>query len=167
MRPKRVLFVVFFLIVLSSLILFIFEYNKFSKMETQELLYSENVNEDLGPHTEKYRQDFPVVAGASNIAVRLLIDEFDSDDYGNIRLILYDNNNQPVANDTFHQLEKYLDVSSKKVSPGEWHIIVSIEKELGANTVNVGGNINVFGRDLNSTIISSQLQNPSDLENSF
>jgi hypothetical protein len=131
------------------------------------LLYSENVNEDLGPHTEKYRQDFPVVAGASNIEVRLLIDEFDSDDYGNIRLILYDNNNQPVANDTFHQLEKYLDVSSKNVSYGEWHIIVSIEKELGANTVNVGGNINVFGRDLNSTIISSQLQNPSDLENSF
>lgn len=95
------------------------------------------------------------MVGASDIEVRLLINEFDSNDYGNVHLTLYDKNDQPVANDTFHQFEKYLDVSSKNVSPGEWYIIVSIEKDLGANTVNVGGNINVFGRDPNSTIISS------------
>ncbi|WP_440956807.1 hypothetical protein ACSAZK_07920 [Methanosarcina sp. Mfa9] len=88
-------------------------------MKKQELLYSENVNRYLGPHNEKYRQDFPVEVGASNIEVRLRIDEFDSDDYGKIRLTLYDNIGQPVANDTFYQLEKYVNVNYKNVSPGE------------------------------------------------
>ena len=123
-----------------------------SKTGMQKLLYSGAVNTDLGPSIEKYKYDFPVSAGASKIEVRLLVEEFDSDDYGNIRLTLYDNNNQPVANDTFYLLEKYLDVSSKNVSPGEWHIIVFVENELGTNSINVGGNINVFGRDINNTI---------------
>jgi len=65
---------------------------------------------------------------------------------------LYDNNNRPVANDTFYQLEKYLNVNYENVSPGKWHIIVSVEKELGSNSINVGGNINVFGRAVNSTV---------------
>ena len=65
---------------------------------------------------------------------------------------MYDNNNRLVANDTFYQLEKYLNVNYENVSPGDWHIVVSVEKELGFNSVNVGGNINVFGRAVNSTV---------------
>lgn len=153
MNIKRGLFLVMFLIFLSFLpFTFVSENNEFSELKKQELLYSESVNEDLGPHNEKYRQDFPVEVGASNIEVRLRIDEFDSDDYGKIRLTLYDNNNRPVANDTFYQLEKYLNVKYENVSPGDWHIVVSVEKELGFNSVNVGGNINVFGKALNSTV---------------
>lgn len=151
MHLKKAYFIIFFIIVLLSLTLF-FENNESSELKKQELLYSESVNKYLGPHSEKYRQDFPVVAGASNIEVRLRVTEFDSDDFGKIHLTLYDNNNRPVANDTFYLLEKYVNVHYKNISPGEWHVIVSVEKELGINSINVGGNINVFGRDINSTV---------------
>ncbi len=153
MNLKTGLFLVLFLIFLSFLpFTFVFENNESSELKKQELLYSESVNRYLGPHNEKYRQDFPVEVGASNIEVRLLVTEFDSDDYGKIRLTLYDTNNRPVANDTFYQLEKYVNVKYENVSPGDWHIVVSVEKELGFNSVNVGGNINVFGRAVNSTV---------------
>ena len=58
---------------------------------------------------------------------------------------LYNNNNQVVASDTIDRLfEKYLDVNYEgSLSPGDWHIVVSVE-DLGDNTINVAGNINVF-----------------------
>lgn len=109
------------------------------------LQYSESINEYLGPQPETYTEYFPVESGANEVEVRLLVTNFDIGDYGDIHLSLYNNNNQLVASDTIDlPLEKYLDVNYKgSISPGNWHIVVSVD-DLGANTINVAGNINVF-----------------------
>jgi hypothetical protein len=108
------------------------------------LQYSESINEYLGPQPETYTEYFPVESGANEIEVRLLVTDFDSGDYGKIRMSLYNNNNQLVASDTLYIFENYLNVNYKgSISPGNWHIVVSVD-DLGANTINVAGNINVF-----------------------
>lgn len=109
------------------------------------LQYSESINEYLGPQPETYTEYFPVKSGANEVEVRLLVTNFDLGDYGKIRMSLYNNNNQLVASDIIDlPLEKYLDVNYKgSISPGNWHIVVSVD-DLGANTINVAGNINVF-----------------------
>lgn len=109
------------------------------------LQYSESINEYLGPQPETYTEYFPVEPGANEVEVRLLVTNFDIGDYGDIHMSLYNNNNQLVASDTINlPLEKYLDVNYEgSISPGNWHIVVSVD-DLGANTINVAGNINVF-----------------------
>lgn len=108
------------------------------------LQYSESINKDLGPQPDTYTEYFPVEAGADNIEVRLLVTDFDSGDYGNIHLKLYNNNNQLVASDTLYPLENYINVDyTGSISAGDWHIVVSVD-DLGSNTINVAGNINVF-----------------------
>lgn len=109
------------------------------------LQYSESINEYLGPQPETYTEYFPVESGANEVEVRLLVTNFDLGDHGKIRMSLYNNNNQLVASDIIDRpFEKYLDVNYKgSISPGSWHIVVSVD-DLGANTINVAGNINVF-----------------------
>lgn len=108
------------------------------------LQYSGSVNQDLGPEPETYSEYFPVEAGADEIEVRLLVSDFDSGDYGKIHLKLYNNNNQLVASDNLYLLESYINVEYiGSISPGDWHIVVSVD-DLGSNTINVAGNINIF-----------------------
>jgi len=109
------------------------------------LQYSESVDEYLGPQPESYTEYFPVESGADEVEVRLLVTNFDWGDYGKIHMSLYNNNNQLVASDTIDiPGEEYLNVNYKgSLSPGNWHIVVSVE-DLGDNTINVAGNINVF-----------------------
>jgi len=109
------------------------------------LQYSESVDEYLGPQPESYTEYFPVKSGADEVEVRLLVTNFDWGDYGKIHMSLYNNNNQVVASDTIDlPLEEYLNVNYKgSLSPGDWHIVVSVE-DLGDNTINVAGNINIF-----------------------
>ncbi|MDY0388198.1 MAG: prenyltransferase/squalene oxidase repeat-containing protein [Methanolobus sp.] len=117
------------------------------------LQYSESVNKDLGPHKEQYRQDFPVGTGANKIEVRLRVTEFDLGDYGKIYLKLYNNNDQLVASDMFYPFEKYINVDyTGNMSAGDWHMVVSVEEDLGLNTINVAGNINIFGSAVHSTV---------------
>jgi len=108
------------------------------------LQYSESVNRDLGPEPETYSEYFPVEAGVDEIEARLVVTDFDSGDYGDIHLKLYNNNNQLVASDTLYPGENYINVDyTGSISPGNWHIVVSVD-DLGSNTINVAGNINVF-----------------------
>lgn len=154
MRQKKLFILILSITILSALLLIpISENNERVVIKTRGLQYSESVNKYLGPHTEQYRQDFPVEVGANKIEVRLRVTEFDFDDHGKIRLTLYDNNDQSVASDIFYPFEKYINVRyEENISSGNWHMIVSVEDNLGLNTINVAGNINVFGSAVNSTV---------------
>ena len=108
------------------------------------LQYTEGVNRDLGPEPDTYSEYFRVESGADRVEVRLEVTDFDSGDYGNIHLKLYNNNNQLVASDTLYPGENYINVDyTGSISPGNWHIVVSVD-DLGSNTINVAGNINIF-----------------------
>lgn len=108
------------------------------------LQYTEGVNQYLGPNPEAYTEPFPVESGANEIDVRLKVTNFDSGDYGKIHLRLYNPNGNEVASDTLYLFENYLDINYQgSLTPGEWKIIVSVD-DLGSNTINVAGNINVL-----------------------
>lgn len=111
---------------------------------TLALQYTEPVNQYLGPRPQTYTEYFPVAVGANRIKVDLLVTNFDSGDYGKIHLRLYNTNNQEVASDTLYIFENWLDIDyTGSLTPGNWYIIVSVD-DLGSNTINVAGNINVF-----------------------
>lgn len=108
---------------------------------TLALQYTEPVNQYLGPRPQAYTEYFPVTVGANRIKVDLLVTNFDSGDYGKIRLRLYSPNNQEVAIDTLYPLENWLNIDyTGSLTPGNWYIIVSVD-DLGSNTINVAGNI--------------------------
>ncbi|MCX9010810.1 MAG: hypothetical protein OIN66_06775 [Candidatus Methanoperedens sp.] len=120
------------------------EKNGSGDVGTLALQYSEPVNKYLGPRPQTYTEPFPVAVGANRIKVDLLVTNFDSGDYGKIRLRLYNPNNQEVAIDTLYPFENYLDIDyTGSLTPGNWYIIVSVD-DLGSNTINVAGTINVY-----------------------
>lgn len=120
------------------------EKNETGDVGTLALQYTESVNQYLGPRPQTFTEYFPVAVGANRIKVDLLVTNFDSGDYGKIRLRLYSPNNQEVAIDTLYPLENWLNIDyTGSLTPGNWYIIVSVD-DLGSNTINVAGNINVF-----------------------
>lgn len=112
---------------------------------TLALQHTEAVNKHLGPKPEVYTEPFPVKSGANEIDVQLKVTNFDPSDYGKIHLRLYNPNGNEVASDTLYLFENYLDINyQRSLTPGDWKIIVSSADDLGSNTINVAGSINVL-----------------------